>query len=360
MAEGVTVVITAQAADGYALVGELTKSFTGGDVEACPPTEWEPPTPGAVCGANNDPVTIPSDTNDVAYADSGWVSGMRTVTARWTVDGRVLETWTYDDLDVPCPPVEWEPPTAEPVCGPDNDTVDVPEDTDDVHYADTGWVDGVRTVTACWTQDDSVLGTWHFTDENVPCPPGEWPEPSSEPICGVDNDMVAVPADTNEVKFTDSGWENGVRTVTASWTHDDSELDSWRFTDADEACPPITTQPPATMPESLDIMAIGSVRRGMPYIEVTFGGQPQFNGRPATVTFIDLDGNVVGTDPATFQANTRCGSCIPGATVDAAGNAIDWPGWMFDGDVWVLDPRMPAYVTASASSSRSTRRRRLW
>ena len=28
----------------------------------------------------------------------------------------------------------------------------------------------------------------------------------------------------------------------------------------------------------------------------------------------------------------------PGASVDAAGNATDWPGWRFDGDDWVLDP----------------------
>jgi hypothetical protein len=334
LAEGVTVVITAQAADGYALVGELTKSFTGGDVEACPPTEWEPPTPGAVCGANNDPVTIPSDTNVVDYADSGWISGLRTVTARWTADGRVLETWTYSDIDVPCPPVEWEPPTAEPVCGPDNDTVDVPEDTDDVHYADTGWVDGVRTVTARWTQDDSVLGTWHFTDENVSCPPGEWPVPSSEPVCGADNDTVTVPADTDEVTFMDSGWDKGVRTVMAHWTHDQSELDSWEFIDAGEACPP-----PTTVPQSLDIVAMGPVcLRDAPYIEVTFGDQPQFNGRTATVTFVDLDGDVVGTETATYQAGATVRFVYPGATVDAAGNAVDWPGWMFDGTVWVHDP----------------------
>ena len=29
--------------------------------------------------------------------------------------------------------------------------VSVPEDTDDVVYEDTGWVDGQRTVTAIWT-----------------------------------------------------------------------------------------------------------------------------------------------------------------------------------------------------------------
>ncbi len=59
---------------------------------------------------------------------------------------------------------------------------------------------------------------------------------------------------------------------------------------------------------------------------------------PATVTFVDLDGNVVGTETATYQAGATVRFVYPGATVDAAGNAVDWPGWMFDGDVWVHDP----------------------
>ena len=97
--------------------------------------------------------------------------------------------------------------------------------------------------------------------------------------------------------------------------------------------PTTTTQPPTTPtePAGLDISAIGPVcLRDAPYIEVTFGNQPQFNGRPATVTFIDLDGNVVGTDTATYQAGTTVRFVYPGASVDGAGNPTDWPGWMFD------------------------------
>ena len=92
-------------------------------------------------------------------------------------------------------------------------------------------------------------------------------------------------------------------------------------------------------PESLDIAAMGPVcLEDAPYIEVTFGDQPQFNGRTATVTFVDLDGNVVGTETATYEAGATVRFVYPGATVDAAGNAVDWPGWMFDGTVWVHDP----------------------
>ena len=59
---------------------------------------------------------------------------------------------------------------------------------------------------------------------------------------------------------------------------------------------------------------------------------------PATVTFVDLDGNVVGTETATYEAGATVRFVYPGAPVDAAGNAVDWPGWMFDGNVWVHDP----------------------
>ena len=75
-----------------------------------------------------------------------------------------------------------------------------------------------------------------------------------------------------------------------------------------------------------------------PYIDVTFGSQSQFNGLPATVTFIDLDGNVAGTETVTYQASSTIRLVYPGASVDGAGNPTDWPGWMFVDGQWVVDP----------------------
>jgi hypothetical protein len=104
----------------------------------------------------------------------------------------------------------------------------------------------------------------------------------------------------------------------------------------DPGCEEPTT---TTAPSVLSIAAISPVcLRDAPYIEVTFGDQPQFNGFPATVTFIDINGVVVGTETATFQAGATVRFVYPGASVDAAGNPLDWPGWVFDGDEWVVDP----------------------
>jgi hypothetical protein len=104
----------------------------------------------------------------------------------------------------------------------------------------------------------------------------------------------------------------------------------------DPGCQETTT---TTTPSVLSIAAISPVcLRDAPYIDVTFGNQPQFNGHTATVTFIDINGQVVGTDTATFQAGATVRFVYPGASVDAAGNPLDWPGWVFDGDEWVVDP----------------------
>ena len=55
----------------------------------------------------------------------------------------------------------------------------------------------------------------------------------------------------------------------------------------------------------------------------------------ATLTFYDLDGNLVDS---THVANLTGRVLYPGAQVDAAGTATDWPGWKFENGQWVVDP----------------------
>jgi hypothetical protein len=108
---------------------------------------------------------------------------------------------------------------------------------------------------------------------------------------------------------------------------------------ATSTTPPSSSTPPTSAPDGLSIAAFSPVcLRDAPYVDVTFGDQPQFNGRSATVTFIDLDGNEVETHTTTYQAGAMVRFVYPGAEVDANGNPVDWPGWRFDGDEWVVDP----------------------
>lgn len=78
-----------------------------------------------------------------------------------------------------------------------------------------------------------------------------------------------------------------------------------------------------------------------PYIEVFFGNQPQFNGEIATVTFTSqVTSEVVETTTVPYLANSSVLIIYPGASVDAAGNPTDWPGWRFEEStqLWVPDP----------------------
>jgi LPXTG-motif cell wall-anchored protein len=102
---------------------------------------------------------------------------------------------------------------------------------------------------------------------------------------------------------------------------------------------PPSSSTPTTEPGDLSIAAFSPVcLRDAPYVDVTFGDQPEFDGRTATVTFVDLDGNEVETHTTTYQAGALVRFVYPGAEVDANGNPVDWPGWRFDGDEWVVDP----------------------
>ena len=105
------------------------------------------------------------------------------------------------------------------------------------------------------------------------------------------------------------------------------------------AAGPTTTTTATTIAGALAITAITPICvRDAPFVQVTFGDQPQYDGRVATITFIDKNGTVVATHTATYVANGSVTFVYPGASVDANGVATDWPGWVFDGDEWVPDP----------------------
>ncbi len=145
-----------------------------------------------------------------------------------------------------CPPelVEVTPtePTVVTTCGPDNDTVTIP-DVEGVIYSDTGWVEGERTITAMAVKGYILTGTtsWTFTDDAIAC----WIEVTAvaasvvdPPICGPNNDIVNIP-DVEGVTYSDTGWVEGERTITASANEGYvlTGTTSWTFTDEATLCP---------------------------------------------------------------------------------------------------------------------------
>jgi hypothetical protein len=101
-----------------------------------------------------------------------------------------------------------------------------------------------------------------------------------------------------------------------------------------------TTAPTTTLPgEPAAVQAVEPLCiSDAPFIDVTFGPHTQYVGKTAHITFLDINGNTVGTHQAPYEPNGVVRLVYPGASVDAQGNATDWPGWKLapNGD-WIPD-----------------------
>ena len=182
-----------------------------------------PPVATAVCGANNDIVT--AGENMTITADSDWVNNSRTVTFTATspytflVNGNytTTATVTYTDAATPCPRTEVPNPVVTPavVCGPNNDTVVIPNGN--YTFTDTDWVSGSRTIIFTAAEGYTFAGgltyTVTLTDQNTPCA-ADVPTVSPLEVCGPNNDNYL--ASTSEsYALTDTGsWVNNSRTFT--------------------------------------------------------------------------------------------------------------------------------------------------
>ncbi|MGH3703073.1 MAG: hypothetical protein ACRDT9_00450 [Agromyces sp.] len=166
---GGLVTVTAVAAEGYAFPAGAVTSFTHTFTdEPCPPTiiTFEGvPTMKDVCGADDDAVVLPPVVEHMSWQVSGdpTKGGLVTVTAvadKGYAFGKDVQTvfpMTFDST--PCPTEVPVPaaPSAIDKCGLADDKVDLPKNTDQVHWSFTGTpVDGPVIVTAT-AQDGFVF-----------------------------------------------------------------------------------------------------------------------------------------------------------------------------------------------------------
>jgi len=105
-------VVTATPDKGYYIDnydGEGPMQWTFYDEGNCAAEVSVPVDPSVVCGADNDIITVPSNSAHVTYTSTGWVNGKNTITA--TVDpgyyisgtqGLTTQSWTYTDSNTSC------------------------------------------------------------------------------------------------------------------------------------------------------------------------------------------------------------------------------------------------------------------
>ncbi|WP_022888473.1 hypothetical protein [Agromyces italicus] len=298
------------------------------------------PTFSDTCGVDNEQLTVPDDTKFIDW-EKNEVDGVITVTATpqegfaFPKDART--EWTYLIDDEPCV-VELEgAPAFEDVCGPDNEKLTIPDDTDTIDWE---WVEegGVITVTAT-ALDGSVFpegakATWTFTVDDLPCVIELAGEPTFSDVCGPDNEKVSHPGDTELVTWAKSE-KDGVVTVTATAapgnTFAQGPVVVWTYTLDDEPC----------IAPALDgSVATGVCEADAPWISYKVSlTDPDDQATSREVSLVLSDGEhtetiALGTlnDAGVLEGRTLW----PGASVDDEGNATGWPGWkQLDDGTWV-------------------------
>lgn len=307
-----------------------TRALTETEIESCRPGDREP--------------------TYTEWVDGTWECGDTTVTQtrtrtdyEWVNTGgstwELTETQTVETQTRPLTEAEIES------CRPDDRE---PTYTD---WVDGQWECGDTTVAQTRTRTDYTWvnndGTWELTKtqtvetqdrvlteaEVVRCNP-----PTREP--SVDREEVGsrdCGATTVEVKVTTTTYSYSFNPETNSW----DETATTEVTYEDRPLTPDEQYPCEEAPPAptISIEAVTPVcQKDAPWIDVTLHGDSVLNGHAGTLSFVDVNGVTVATHPITFNSGETLRFIYPGASVDAAGNPTDWPGWVFEHGAWVVDP----------------------
>jgi hypothetical protein len=79
----------------------------------------------------------------------------------------------------------------------------------------------------------------------------------------------------------------------------------------------------------------------VPTIVITFQspGFPTLAGQTGTLTFRNVNGIVVGSQPLVYEPGATVSVPYPGTSVNADGSIADVPGWILQANgLWVQDP----------------------
>ncbi len=242
--------------------------------QAKPRVKPTAPTYVDVCGTTKDTYTIPARNGVVYYVNGAKVaagtyagSGTVKIMAKATKKGVVLagtSAWTFTFTDEPCSSaivVTPTAPTVTPICGQNNDIVNVPTVTGLTYTVGT-WQDNrlVVTVTANpgYAIADGAPAKWVFNDDCSVCPPTPTKVSPAAPtvteVCGPNNDTVVTPQ-TPGVRYEVGTWVDNVLTVKAVALpgYELTGQTTWTFTDAAVPCP-VVSPPTAPIVETPQVV----------------------------------------------------------------------------------------------------------
>ena len=170
----ITVTATAKPGNVFPEGATKTWTFTINDAPCIVDVVGEP-TFSDTCGADNEKLTVPEDTDTIDW-NSSEENGTITVTATAKPGSEfpvgAKDEWTFVVNDAPCAIELVGAPEFSDTCGPDNEKLTVPADTDTIDW-DSVDANGVLTVTATakpgYAFPEGGPVTWTFPYSDADC-----------------------------------------------------------------------------------------------------------------------------------------------------------------------------------------------
>ncbi|WP_235825360.1 InlB B-repeat-containing protein [Agromyces badenianii] len=338
---GGVVTVTATAKKGFVFAEGPTKTWAFPvDDAPCVIEVVGAPTFSDTCGPDNETLTVPPSTSEIAWASSeegGAITVTATAKPGYAFPANARTEWTYKIDDKPCIIEVVGEPTFTDTCGPDNEKLTLPTDTDTIAWSSKE-LDGKITVTAtakpgsAFPPDANTV--WTFTIDDSPCVIPLVGEPTFSDTCGPENEKALVPTDTETIEWN-SVRAGGVITVTATakpgYTFATGGPFTWTFAYSDTAC---------IEPTLSGTVATGVCEADSPWIYYDvelIDPDKQSTNATNTASLVLTDGTNTHTITLGDLVDGELDGKVlwPGASVDADGKANGWPGWALVGGQWI-------------------------